>query len=86
MEKEDRINHGRADQPQRVNPKDVDYEEPAKLDKSQEKIEINQSGLGRDASQTPADEQMITDSQIDEGTKELMEEKNIEQEKKAEKE
>lgn len=83
MEKEDRINHGRADQPQRVNPKDVDFTELGKVDKAQKKVQINQSGLGRDAHQVPADEQMTPDSQIDDGTKELLEEKQIEDEKKS---
>ena len=71
MEDNKRVTHGRADQPLNINPKDVDFKNSAKEDKAQHKPKINQSSLGRDAHQTPADEQMIPMSQIDEGTKHL---------------
>jgi hypothetical protein len=65
-------NPGREDRPNHTNPDEVNFTHPAKETKAQEKIDIVQSGLGREVSQKPADEHIENKiSQIDEGTKEL---------------
>lgn len=49
------------------NPDDPHFEHPGHHEKAKEKIDIRQSGLGRDQGQTPADEQVSDQlfSQID---------------------
>lgn len=70
--KDKRFDEGnREGQPGNFNPRDVDFEHPAKIDKAEEKVDIKESELGREASQKPANEQMEPMSQIDEGTKNL---------------
>jgi hypothetical protein len=71
----------REDQPRDINPKEVNRKDDAKDIKSQEKIEIKESGLGRDQGQTPADEHVEGISQIDKGTKNLHNEKRASEEK-----
>lgn len=71
----------REDQPRDINPKEVNRKDDAKEIKSQEKIDIKESGLGRDQGQTPADEHVEGISQIDKGTKKLNDEKRASEEK-----
>ena len=71
----------REDQPRDINPKEVNRKDDAKDIKSQEKIDIKESGLGRDQGQTPADEHVEGISQIDKGTKNLHDEKRASEEK-----
>lgn len=71
----------REDQPRDINSKEVNRKDDAKNIKSQEKIEIKESGLGRDQGQTPADEHVEGISQIDNQTKKLHAEKHENEEK-----
>lgn len=71
----------REDQPRDINPKEVNRKDDAKDIKSQEKIDIKESGLGRDQGQTPADEHVEGISQIDKGTKKLHDQKSASEEK-----
>ena len=71
----------REDQPRDINPQEVNRKDDAKEIKSQEKIDIKESGLGRDQGQTPADEHVEGISQIDKGTKKLNDEKRASEEK-----
>lgn len=65
-------NHShREDQPRDINPKEVNRKDDAKTLKSKEKINIKESGLGRETSQQPVDEHVEGISQIDKGTKKL---------------
>jgi len=66
--------HIKEDQPRNINPDETGKSEPAKALKSQEKIDIKESELGREQGQTPADEH-IEDriSQIDKGTVKMQE-------------
>ncbi len=76
------MNHyNREDKPRDINPKEVNRKEEAKDLKAQEKINIKESGLGRDQGQTPADEHVEGISQIDKGTKKLHTENQIAEEK-----
>ena len=75
MEKDERIHDGLDHQPQHSNKEDVNFKEPSKIDSAQEKPDVQESGLGRKSTQTPADEQMEPLSQIDEDTKHIQ--KNI---------
>ena len=75
-------NHNnREDKPRDINPKDLNRKDEAKDIKSQEKIEIKESGLGRETSQTPSDEHIEGISQIDSSTKKLHDEKKKLEEK-----
>lgn len=70
----DTRNHGREDRPLDTNPDEVHQNQPGKQIKAQEKIDIVQSGFGREQGQTPADEHIESRlSQIDEGTKKIHE-------------
>lgn len=71
----------REDQPRDINPKEVNRKDDAKNIKSQEKIKIKESGLGRDQGQTPADEHVEGISQIDSQTKKLHAKKHENEEK-----
>jgi hypothetical protein len=63
-------NRGREDSPNNTNPDEVHFTEPGKEIKAQHKINIVQSGLGREQGQTPADEHIENRlSQIDDQTK-----------------
>ncbi|HEU4495802.1 MAG TPA: hypothetical protein VFR70_02005 [Flavobacterium sp.] len=77
----DTDNSNREDQPRNINPKEVNKEHPAKEIKSRDKIDIKESEIGRETSQQPADEHVEGISQIDKGTKQLQDKKNIEKEK-----
>jgi len=70
-------NHNNESQPRKINPEDVDFTPPSKKLKSQEKIDIDESELGREQGQTPADEHIIDEenSQIDPETIRLQKEK-----------
>ena len=64
----------REDQPTSINPAESGKEHPAKNLKSQEKIDIKESELGREQGQTPADEHIENRiSQIDGGTVKMQE-------------
>lgn len=65
----------REDSPRDINPKEVNRKDTAKDIQSKEKIDIKESGLGRESSQQPADEHVEGISQIDKGTKKMHEEK-----------
>lgn len=63
-------NKGREDQPQHNHPDEVNHREPGKEIAAQHKIDIVQSGLGRDQGQMPADEHIEHRfSQIDDETR-----------------
>jgi len=65
-------NHGREDRPSHTNADEVHFTHPAKEIKAQDKIDIKESGLGREQGQTPADEHIENSiSQIDDETKEI---------------
>ncbi len=49
-------NQGREDRPNDINPDEVRHSEPGKTYQAQHKINIVQSGLGREQGQMPADE------------------------------
>lgn len=51
--------------PGNIDPDDNSYVDPAKAIKAVEKLDINQSGFGRDQGQTPADEHIEDFSQIE---------------------
>lgn len=70
----------REDTPRDINPKEVNRKDTAKDIESKEKIEIKESGLGRETSQQPADEHVEGISQIDKGTKKMREEKRADEE------
>lgn len=62
-------NHNREDQPRGINPDETGKTHPSKILKSQKKIDINESGLGREQGQFPADENIDRSlSQIDKDT------------------
>lgn len=64
------------DIPRDINTEDIDFEHSAKKWKSQEKIDINESELGRSLSQEPYEEHKSEkQSQIDEETVRLQEKK-----------
>ena len=68
------LNKGREDHPQPISPDEVSREHPAKQIKAQEKIDIKESGLGREQGQMPADEHIDSSfSQIDGDTAQLNE-------------
>lgn len=76
------MNHyNREDKPRDINPKEVNRKDEAKDIKAQEKIDIKESGLGRDQGQTPLDEHVEGISQIDKGTKKLHIENHTAEEK-----
>jgi len=81
-EKENKIREGQASD---VNPQEIGINPPAKELKSQEKVKIKESGIGREASQTPADEQQTEPilSQIDDATVALQK-KQLDEETKSE--
>lgn len=59
-----------------INPDDVDFKHPAKKIPETEKVDIMESELGRETSQTPASESVDNKTtQIDEGTKEIQKNK-----------
>lgn len=63
---------GREDHPNDRNPDEVNFTEPGKEIKAQQKIDITQSGLRREQGQTPADAHIENHlSQIDEQTKQM---------------
>ncbi len=65
-------NEIREGRPDDRNPNEIGENHPAKDRKAQEKPEIKESGLGRETSQTPADEHIEHRlSQIDADTKQL---------------
>lgn len=67
----------REDKARDINPDEVGFEHPAKEIKAQHKIDIKESGLGREQGQTPIEEHIEPRlSQIDEGTKKMQNEKN----------
>lgn len=75
-------NHNNSeDQPRDINPKEVNRKHDAKDIKSQDKIDIKESELGRNQGQTPADEHVEGISQIDKGTKKLHDENHSNEEK-----
>jgi len=75
-------NHNnREDKPRDINPKEVNRTGDAKEIKAQEKIDIKESGLGRDQGQSPADEHVEGISQIDKATKNLHNENHLREEK-----
>jgi len=74
-------NNNREDKPRDINPKEVNKNDTAKDIKSQEKIDIKESELGREQGQTPADEHVEGISQIDKGTKKLHTENHSREEK-----
>ena len=76
MEKDERLHEGRDESPKNIDSKDVDFVEPSKKDKAKYDTEINDSELGRNSTQTPANEQLEPMSQIDEGTKKIQQEKD----------
>ena len=76
----------REGNPGTFNPKDIDFEHPAKMEKSREKVDIKESELGRETSQQPANEQIEPMAQIDEGTKEMQQENTVQKETGAEQE
>jgi len=64
----------KEDQPRNINPDEAGKIEPSKALKSQEKIDIKESELGREQGQTPADEHIENRiSQIDKGTVKMQE-------------
>lgn len=70
----DTRNNNSEDRPLDTNPDEVNKSHPASQIKAQEKIAINQSGLGREQGQTPADEHIESHfSQIDDGTTKIQE-------------
>lgn len=73
--------YNREDKPRDINPKEVNKNDSAKDIKSQEKIDIKESELGRESSQVPADEHVEGISQIDKNTKKLHQEKHTLEEK-----
>lgn len=73
--------NNREDKPRDINPKEVIKSNPAKDIQSQSKIKINESGLGREQGQTPADEHVEGVSQIDKATKKMQQKSNAEEEK-----
>lgn len=77
----DTKNNGREDKARDINPKEVNRPDDAKSIKSQEKIDIRESELGREQGQTPADEHVEGISQIDKGTKNLHEKNHAREEK-----
>ncbi len=65
------------DEPRNFNPEEFGKKHPAKETKSQEKIDIKESDLGRSQSQTPADEHIGQNfSQIDSETADLQTQHN----------
>ena len=65
-------NEIREGRPDDINPNEIGENHPAKDRKAQEKPEIKESGLGRESTQTPADEHIEHRlSQIDADTKQL---------------
>ncbi|MBF0694955.1 MAG: hypothetical protein IR153_07860 [Flavobacterium sp.] len=59
-----------------INPDDVNFKHPAKKIPETEKVDIMESEIGRETSQTPASESDDNQtSQIDEGTKDIQKEK-----------
>lgn len=76
------MNHyNREDKPRDINPKEVNRKEDAKNLKSKEKIDIKESGLGREKGQTPADEHVEGISQIDKNTKKMHQQNHADEEK-----
>lgn len=76
MNTKDQHKDEREDRPRAIHPDEVNTEHPAKKLKSQEKIDIRESELGRDSTQDPQDEKIEDNlSQVDEGTIKLQEEK-----------
>lgn len=73
-------NNSREDKPRDINPKEVIKSNPAKDIMSQEKIDIKESGLGREQGQSPADEHVEGVSQIDKETKKMQQKSHIEKE------
>ncbi len=69
-------NQGREDRPAPQHPEEINASDPAKVLRSQDKIDIKQSEQGREVSQLPADEH-IEDriSQIDDQTRTMRENK-----------
>ena len=73
-------NNNREDKPRDINPKEVIKSNPAKDILAQKKIDIKESELGRDQSQTPADEHIEGVSQIDKATKKMQQKAQSEEE------
>ena len=73
--------YNREDKPRDINPKEVNKNDGAKNLKSKEKIDINESGLGREMSQTPGDEHVEGISQIDKNTKKMHQQDHADEEK-----
>ena len=72
MDSPEKSSQQREDIPGNNNPQDNDWTSPAKRISEIEKLEIKESGSGRDRSQTPDTENLDQQiSQIDEGTKQL---------------
>ncbi len=84
MDDDKRYAEGSTEDRSEINPNDIDYQHPAKQEKTREKIDIKESEIGRETSQQPANEQIEPMSQIDEGTKKLQQEKTAEKETGAE--
>jgi len=76
MNTEDHNRKNREDVPRDINADELGFKHPAKKIKAQEKIDIRESGFGRDFSNFQQDEH-IEDSitQVDKGTIKLQEEK-----------
>ena len=76
MNTNDQQKNESEDRPRAIHPDEVNSEHPARKLKSQEKIDIKESELGRDSTQDPQDEKIEDNlSQVDEGTIKLQEEK-----------
>lgn len=68
----------REDRMDDINPNEIGVNHPAKDRKAQEKVDIKESGIGRETSQTPADEHIEPSiSQIDEGTIKMQLDKDL---------
>ena len=80
MDSQDKTSQQSEDQPGNNNPRDIDWKHPAKRISETEKIDIMESGSGLDRSQTPDSENADHEiTQIDEGTKQIQQEKKSEQ-------
>lgn len=76
MDTHDSDRKNREDIPRDINFDELGFQHPAKKLKSEEKIKIKESGMGRDLSQTPYEEHLETNfSQLDKETIQLQEEK-----------
>jgi hypothetical protein len=69
--------HGMGEgHPGDIDPDETGRTDPSKYISETEKLRINQSGLGRDQGQTPADEHIESFSQVDDDTRQMRDEEH----------